>query len=274
MTAKSLWEWLGSPGRNPPSPSSPEVSREASSRLEWAAVGNAVGASSDAAITHLPKLLDHRGEEITSLTMSPFVLQQLAAAVPARFKFADWRLLYSTGEHGISLNTLYGRTARCGSCYLVIKDASGNIFGAFCSEWREPNQPNAFYGSGETFLFSVERVEGLPPLPAGEHPPPHEAVQIYRWTGANSLFMFSDREHLAIGSGGHFGVWLDSELLHGSSGPCATFGNQCLCYPAHAVVGGMDLPAVGEFRCSVLEIWGMEHSLIAKREKEKYLNGG
>ena len=91
---------------------------------------------------------------------------------------------------------------------MSIKDGDGNVFGAFCSEWREPFTPEAFYGSGETFLFSVERLHGLPPLlgkklrlspepclstacspglcyacAVGEEPPPDEAVHVHRWTG-------------------------------------------------------------------------------------------
>eukprot|EP00962_Isochrysis_galbana_P029680 scaffold9534_cov90-Isochrysis_galbana.AAC.3 len=45
-----------------------------------------------------------------------------------------------------------------------------------------------------------------------------------------------------MGSGGHFGLWIDSELLHGSSGTSATFANPCLCVPPdhtplHGVAG-------------------------------------
>jgi len=34
-----------------------------------------------------------------------------------------------------------------------------------------------------------------------------------------------------MGSGGHFGIWIDSDLLHGSSGTSGTFSNPCLCTP-------------------------------------------
>jgi len=224
----------------------------------------------------LPKFLDSRGDETTSQVLTPFVLQQLAVAVPSRFAFADWRLLYSTAVHGISLNTFYSLTAECGGCILVIKDDTGNVFGAFCSEWREPCVPETFYGNGETFLFSVERLEGLPPLPAGEGlPPPHEALHVSRWTGVNNFFMLSHRDHLAVGSGGQFGIFLDAELLHGSSGPCQTFGNVCLCRQPHAAppADGSTLPPVGEFKCDVLEVWGMDHSMIARRARDKVLKG-
>eukprot|EP00908_Phaeocystis_cordata_P007114 Transcript_17762.p7 GENE.Transcript_17762~~Transcript_17762.p7 ORF type:complete len:84 (+),score=10.83 Transcript_17762:860-1111(+) len=60
----------------------------------------------------------------------------------------------------------------------------------------------------------------------GDAPPPNEACAIWRWTGANSYFMFSAKDHFAVGSGGHFALWLDSELLHGSSGTSHTPGRR------------------------------------------------
>ena len=297
QTARSLWEWISSPTSKPRSGSASEpgspttppggasATASARARLQWAS-SSAVGA---------PKLLDGRtGEEFESQVITPFVLQQLAAALPGRFAYADWRLLYSTAVHGISLNTFYHRTAGCGCCVLAIRDSTGSVFGAFCSEWREPSKPPEFYGSGETFLYMVERLEGLPPLPVGDGPPPHEALHVHRWSGENSFFMFSDRDHLAVGSGGHFGLWLDAELLHGTSGPSATFGNECLCRQqqqqqraadgagaataaaAAAATAGAPAeapPDVGEFRCEVLEVWGMEHAAITRRHHELYLQG-
>ena len=123
--------------------------------------------------------------------------------------------------------------------------------------------------------YSVERVKNLPPLPLGDQPPPHEALHVHRWSGENAFFMFSHRDHLAIGSGGHFGLWLDAELLHGdplpqlrrrrrappqprterhassphphphphrnpypgTSGPSDTFRNDCLCRPSGSRAG-------------------------------------
>ena len=131
---------------------------------------------------------------MASQTLSPFVLRQLAAALPSRFCYADWRILYSTAVHGISLNTFYQKTHGCGCCLLALRDASGNVFGGFCTEWREPSGEAKFYGGGETFLYSVEKLRNLPPLPVGDEKPPDEAVHVHRWSGANSFFMLSGRE--------------------------------------------------------------------------------
>lgn len=202
--------------------------------------------------------------------ISSCVLQQLSAGIPSRYLYSDWRLLYSTCVHGISLNTLYQRTEGCGACLLVLKDRDGNVFGGFCSEWRPPARPAHFYGSGESFLFGVERVHNLPPLLSGGEPPT-EAVQIFRWTGENSHFMFSDRDYLAMGSGGNFGLTIDGELLHGSSGRSATYGNACLC--SSGSIRGEEALQVREFVCESLEVWGVDHSLIARRQQQLGLHG-
>lgn len=218
----------------------------------------------------MPTLRDADGEATSSRLLSSFALQQLRSAIPTRFVLADWALLYSTAVHGMSLNTFYMLTQGCGALVLAIKDSEGNVFGGFCSEWRMPSTPANFYGSGESFLFLVERVLGLPPLPVGDNPPPDEAVSKFAWTGGNSYFMFSHKEHLAMGSGGHFGLWLDEELLHGSSGPSETFGNPCLCRQPGSDEGA---PVVGEFSCQVLEAWGVDHFAIARHRQDRDLRG-
>ena len=96
---------------------------------------------------------------------------------------------------------------------------------------------------------------------------------MHRWSGANPFFMFSSRDHLAMGSGGHFGLYLDAELLHGSSGPSDTFDNRCLCRQRPGGVPLADDPPVGEFRCHCVEVWGMDHAVIGRREQELMMRG-
>ena len=219
---------------------------------------------------YTPSLLHRSGDHaVETRLFSPFILQQMAASIPSRFAMSDWRLLYSTHVHGISLNTLYLRTAGCGPCIMAIRDREGVVFGAFATEWRPPRLPPTFYGGGESFVFQVESLHDLPPLPGGDSPPPTEACAIYRWTAANSYFMISAKDHLAVGSGGHFALWLDSELLHGSSGPSKTFANPCLCRrPDAAVALEGEVDEVGEFVCDVLEVWGVDGSTITRRGEQ------
>lgn len=167
-----MWSWFSGPASTPHSePSSPERGAAGGSDVtERSTVERLKSDStavrlSEAAEQHVPRLLDGRGNVTQSLILSHFALRQLAGAVPARFAYADWRLLYSTAVHGISLNTFYSLTAGCGCCCLAIQDGERNIFGGFCTEWREPSVPPKFYGGGETFVYSIEKVDSLPPLP-------------------------------------------------------------------------------------------------------------
>ncbi|XP_077804698.1 TLD domain-containing protein 2 isoform X6 [Macaca mulatta] len=53
--------------------------------------------------------------------------------------------------------------------------------------------------------------------------------QVFKWTGSNSFFVKGDLDSLMMGSGsGRFGLWLDGDLFHGGSSPCATFNNEVL----------------------------------------------
>ncbi|KAH9299589.1 hypothetical protein KI387_031271, partial [Taxus chinensis] len=52
----------------------------------------------------------------------------------------------------------------------------------------------------------------------------------FRPTGANRYFVLCSNDSLALGGGGHFALYLDGDLLRGSSGYSETFGNSCLAH--------------------------------------------
>ena len=61
-----------------------------------------------------------------------------------------WSLLYSLDQHGISLNTLYGRCQDFkGSTLMVVRDSQDAVFGAWMGEGIHPSK-GAYYGSGES----------------------------------------------------------------------------------------------------------------------------
>ena len=90
--------------------------------------------------------------------LAPRAMAALAAALPARFAGARWRLLYSTAAHGTSLQTLYRRAAAPAppgaAQLLAVRDGGGHVFGVFASEALRAAP--RFYGSGETFVFQLE----------------------------------------------------------------------------------------------------------------------
>lgn len=128
-------------------------------------------------------------------------------------------LLYTTEEHGCSLTTFYVRVEHHEPTLLMIKTCNNEVshiflvqfecftklnffskvFGAYCStRWGERNQKDdrgnrqAYFGTGETFLFSLypERAK-------------------YPWVGMEGdkvnhgaeLFMAADSKMITIGGG-------------------------------------------------------------------------
>lgn len=157
-------------------------------------------------------------------------LAHLAAALPPRYQARGWSLLYSTSRHGISLQTLYRRCAGNTASVLLVRDAGGYVFGAFCTEaWR----PSArFFGTGEMFVFQLA---------------PHKVMFPWQVRSAmkNDFFMYAQQEAMAVGGLGAFAIWLDAELLQGSSGSCGTFGSPCLA-------------SKEEFKVAAVELWGLQ----------------
>ncbi|XP_074148703.1 TLD domain-containing protein 2 [Sminthopsis crassicaudata] len=137
--------------------------------------------------------------------------RQLIPHFPPRFTGHSWTLLYCTARDGFSLKSLYRRMeGQSSPVLLVLRDRDGQIFGAFSSTAIRVS--SCFYGTGETFLFSFS---------------PH--LKVFKWTGSNSFFVKGDLDLLVMGSGsGQFGLWLDGDLNHGGSRPCATFNNEVL----------------------------------------------
>ncbi len=52
-------------------------------------------------------------------------------------------------------------------------------------------------------------------------------VQMYRWTKKNSHIQMGV-DGVGVGGGDHPAIFLQADLISGTSGPCETFGSPCL----------------------------------------------
>jgi hypothetical protein len=113
---------------------------------------------------------------------------------------------------------------------VAIRDTGSSLFGCFVTApWKRNPQPN-YYGSGESFIWSLAED--------GE-------VRTYRWSEQNNYFQSSTADFLAVGGGGHYAFRIDSDLQFGSSGKCGTFNSPCVA-------------SNEDFECVDLELWGLE----------------
>ncbi|XWS41563.1 hypothetical protein CRYUN_Cryun17cG0092900 [Craigia yunnanensis] len=162
-----------------------------------------------------------------SLLLTEKTRNALYASLPALVQGRKWLLLYSTWRHGISLSTLYRRSMLwSGPSLLVVGDRKGAVFGGLVEAPLKPTNKK-YQGTNSTFVFT-----DIPGEPV-----------IFRPTGANRYFTLCSTEFLAIGGGGHFALYLDGDLLNGSSSFSETYGNPCLAFSE-------------DFEVKEIELWG------------------
>ena len=147
-------------------------------------------------------------EEDGACILSPAARSALRAQLAPTYAIRDWVLRYSTEQHGCSLRTAYFKLGHAaGPTIIMVLDASGHRFGGFATEAWVPG--SRYFGTGESFLFRA-------------HPGP---PTFYPWSGANAHFQLAYHDSIAMGGGGHFGLWLDEAFEYGSSGRSDTYDN-------------------------------------------------
>eukprot|EP01132_Coremiostelium_polycephalum_P006110 gene6110-7614_t len=164
----------------------------------------------------------------------------LQSFFPVRNYDEQFELVYSTNKHGISIRTFFSRLAGRSPCVLVIRDDKYQVFGAYTSEPWNP-ESTVHYGSGETFLYKITPIR-----------------KKFSWTRENDFFMLSKDNFISLGSGnkGGFGLWIDEDLLYGSSSKCDTFNNEVLSYST-------------DFKVLEIEVWS---PISSRAQKKKEVN--
>lgn len=154
------------------------------------------------------------------------LVPKIEAFLPMSLRGYDWTKLYSLSQHGSSLQTLMRKVHGQRATIVVVETCKGEVFGGFV---RAPwTKSLSYYGSGESFVFT-----NVP------------AFEVFNWKRTNSMFMFSNDDSIAMGGGGSFAWFLNSDLSRGTTGISETFGNRPLATESY-------------FDIANVEVWGFE----------------
>ncbi|XP_025019609.1 TBC1 domain family member 24 isoform X1 [Python bivittatus] len=205
--------------------------------------------------------------------------------IPERFALCQPLLLFTTSEHGCSLNRFYSHCEGHEPTLLLIKTTLQEVCGAYLStDWSERRRGGSklsFFGTGECFVFrlvpEVERYEwviikhpelsttgseqgnnssqisdsasttSLPSDPSSRLSPFLSARHFNLPSKAASMFMAGSAECIIVGGGDGQAFYIDADLNHGRTGPCNTFNNQPLCSE--------------NFQIAIMEVWGFRDTM-------------
>lgn len=147
--------------------------------------------------------------------------------LPSRFRIRDPVLLYSTHTQGYNLANISNSLQAIHPTILIIKTRNADIFGAFMTASWEP--ANGYKGNRDTYLWRLTNEHCKFPYPEG----------------GTEFFTRVSKDHIEIGGGEGYGIYLDKELSKGKTQTCTTFHN-----PPLTIDGSED------FECVALEIYG------------------
>ncbi|KAG6459193.1 hypothetical protein O3G_MSEX011254 [Manduca sexta] len=170
---------------------------------------------------NLPTSQSQVNIQMMSHTLTIRELFTLWSWLPVRITMYQPVLLYTTEEHGCSLTTFYVRVEHHEPTLLMIKTCNNEVFGAYCStRWFERNQKDergnrqAYFGTGETFLFSLYPERAKYPwvgCTAGSGDKGEEQKVAH----GSELFMAADSKMITIGGGSVYSTYLAySSSLH------------------------------------------------------------
>ncbi|XP_072034372.1 LOW QUALITY PROTEIN: TBC1 domain family member 24-like [Amphiura filiformis] len=180
-------------------------------------------------------------EEIQSSIINSKQLQTLWKWLPDRIALYQPRLIFTSEEHGFSLNTFYLKCEQYEPTVLLVKTTNNEVFGAYLSvSWEERNddaRKAPYFGNGVCFMFTLTPKEMHYPWVGTTKANPKDVVP------AETMYMRATVNELAIGGGDGEGIHLDKDLDKGYSQPCKTFNNSSLVTEAD-----------GQFQCQIIEV--------------------
>jgi len=169
--------------------------------------------------------------------ISPFKLKQIITKCPTRCHLYKWRLMYSTQNDGISINTLYKNMDNAEDSIIIINTVQDTIFGAFIDcKWTDPKTKKIDYkGTIDCFVFNYIQNNEIKDKDQSQ-------LTIYRGSGIKKYFFRNDDHSVTIGAGECPAIYFDYDFSLGRSVKCDSFRSPPLT---------KDTP----FKIKKLEIW-------------------
>ncbi|KAI8802632.1 TLD-domain-containing protein [Cladochytrium replicatum] len=204
--------------------------------------------------------LGRSSQKILNHELSWILKQTLGSEYPQK----EWRCAFSSAVDGKSWTQMRSSTLVAKATVIIIRDAGGYIFGGFASSHWKP-QPK-FFGDSGSFLFTSS-----------------PKLRIYRATGVNQNFQYSQHATKTysngMGFGGqidYFGLWLEAGLTNGHSkaSPLSTtYGNPRLSRDEEFSIDAAEVWCVRELSEEELEelIAEQKSSVLAKNPEAQAL---
>lgn len=151
------------------------------------------------------------------MLLSTTTMRRLVRSLPWTLQARAWIRLYSCLKDGDSFPAFLHHVRGHTRTLLVIETSKGEILGGFAdAPWEQGtlSLDGCFFGSGQSFLYSVNEDEN---------------IQVHKWTALNDYSQFCRTGSVGMGGGGTngtFGLFLHDHFTRGSSGPCETFGTE------------------------------------------------
>lgn len=181
--------------------------------------------------------------------------------LPLHLQSQDWRNVYSTNHHGVSMSQFLNHASAEIASLLVMKvqyrGTQGGcitqpiIIGAFIGS-KAKLDSKSYHGSGSTFVFRFTPSSSR--ASPGEETHPHHGagdstsnnnndieedtnMEVFRWSHNNNYFLNCRLDMLAIG-GPTPAIYVDGSLTEGSTGACDTYLSPSLLSAADSETSG------------------------------------
>jgi hypothetical protein len=175
-----------------------------------------------------------------SLVFKSLILTQpyataLMAHLPESLRMQNFKLAYSMVNDGSDVSSFYKKARPHKNSTLLIQTTDGAVLGCFtATAWHEES---AYYGTGVSLIFRFKSTDD---------------IDVFPWTGKNTLFQYSTETKIAVGGGGEgFGIVLEQDFSTCASYPCETYGNT-------ASLASLETDSAATCGVSNVELWSFQ----------------